>query len=266
MILSFRLVLIPLLGCFMVSCAVKETTQPAAEPVAKSLSKIAAKPAFIPRTAPRAGYEDKEVRLWRPCSINAAQSLGKSDKNLDLLESAACYASLFESKTIDDSKYAEAGQKVIKTYLEKNPKSGIGHYLYAYLIGKHAQLSPLNGLDLISVLEQEALLALSLSPEIDSAGPARMLGELYLKAPSPPISLGSIAKSLQYYEEAVKTAPDFYLNHLGYGAALLEDDEKSEACAQYDTALKSKSFNQESLKDEICHKLINACEEAPVAK
>ena len=249
MIIFFRLVLITLLGCLMGSCAVKETTQPTAESMAKTRT----------GTAPRVVAEDREVFLWQPCSLNSAESLGKSNKDKDLLESAACYASLFESKTIDDSKYAEAGQKVIKTYLEKNPKSGIGHYLYAYLVGKQAQFSPLNGLDLVHVLEQEALLALSLSPEVDSAGPDRMLGELYLKAPSAPFSLGSIDKSLKYFEEAVKIAPDFYLNHLGYGAALLEDDERSKACAQYDTALKCKSFNKESLKDDFYQKLIGAC-------
>ena len=243
MIVSFRLVLLALLGCFIGSCAMKQTTQSGAKP----------------STAPRAVYADQEIRLWQPCSINDAESLGKSNKDKDLLESAACYASLFESKTVDDSKYAEAGQKAITTYLEKHPKSGVGHYLYAYLIGKQAQFSPLNGLDLVPVLEQEALLALSLSPEVDSAGPDRMLGELYFKAPSAPFSLGSIEKSLKYFEEAVKIAPDFYLNHLGYGAALLEDDEKPKACTQYDTALKSKSFNKESLKDDFYHRLISVC-------
>ena len=243
---SFRLVLLTLLGCCISSCAVKQTTQPGAKP----------------STAPRAVYADKKIRLWQPCSINDAESLAKSKKEKDLLESAACYASLFESKTIDDSKYAEAGQKAIRTYLEKNPKSGVGHYLYAYLVGKQAQLSPLNGLDLVHVLEQEALLALSLSPEVDSAGPDRMLGELYCQAPSAPFSLGSIEKSLKYFEEAVKIAPDYYLNHLGYGAALLEDDERSKACAQYDTALKSKSFKKESLKDDFYQKLIAACKQA----
>jgi tetratricopeptide (TPR) repeat protein len=262
----FRLVLLALVVCLASSCAVKETTGPAAEPVVKAIPKTAAEPALTSATAPRAVDEEKEVRLWQPCSLRDAESLAKSSEDTDLLQSAACYAALFENKTIDDSRHAEAGRKVIVTYLEKNPGSGIGHYLHAYLVGKQAQFSPLNGLDLVPVLEQEALLALRLSPEVDSAGPDRMLGELYLQAPSAPVSLGSITKSLKFFAEAVKIAPDFYLNHLGYGAALLEDDEKSEACVQYTTALKSKNFNKESLKEDFYHKLVSACEEAPVAK
>ncbi|WP_031482151.1 hypothetical protein [Maridesulfovibrio frigidus] len=239
--LSFRLILIVFFGLFLSSCAAQTT-------------------------APMPVYKDKEVSLWKSCTIKDAESLGASAKDADLLESISCYASLFESGTVDKTKYAEAGQKVAKAYLTKNPKSGVGHYLYAYLVGKHAELSPLSGLDLVPVLEQEALLAVKLSPEVDFAGPDRMLGELYLDAPGAPLSVGSLSKSLKHFEAAVKVAPDFYLNHLGYGAALLEDDDKKNACIQFSTALKSKSFNNKSLENDTYKKLIGACQKAPAPK
>ncbi len=278
MILSLRIVMIAVLSCFLCSCAVKGAAKPISEPTDKVAPETVAKSGSKKRPAkssvsssnsavtPRTIYEDKDVHLWKPCSIGEAEKLGASTKDSNLLECAACYASLFESKSIDETKYAEAGQKAIKAYLDKNSKSGVGHYLYAYLVGKHAQLSPLSGLDLVPVLEQEALLSEKLSPEVDFGGPDRMLGELYLEAPSPPFSVGDLGKSLDHFEKAVKIAPDFYLNHLGYGAALLEDGEKDKACVQYDTALSNKSFNKKSLKNDTYHKLVDACKRPSAAE
>lgn len=278
MILSLRLVMIAALACLLCSCAAKGSAKSISEPVkiiaSKTVTKSGSKksPAtssvsnYDSASTSRTVYEDKDVHLWKPCSIDEAEKLGVSSKDSDLLESAACYASLFESKSIDKTKYAEAGQKVIKAYLDKNSKSGVGHYLYAYLVGKHAQLSPLSGLDLVPVLEQEALLSEKLSPEVDFGGPARMLGELYLEAPSPPFSVGDLGKSLDYFKKAVKIAPGFYLNHLGYGAALLEDGEKDNACVQYGTALSNKSFNKKSLENDTYHKLVGACKKASAAE
>ncbi|SDL40177.1 hypothetical protein SAMN05660337_2924 [Maridesulfovibrio ferrireducens] len=245
MILSLRIVMIAVLGCFLCSCAAQTGTTAA---------------------VPTVEYKTKDVSLWKSCTLKQAESLAASSKDADNLESATCYAWLLESGTVTKTDDAIAGRKVIEAYLKKNPKSGVGHYLSAFLAGKEAQLSPLRGLDLVPVLEQEALLAEKLSPEVDFGGPDRMLGELYLEAPSPPLSVGNLSKSLVHFEKAVKISPDFYLNHLGYGAALLEDGEKAKACVQFSQALKSKSFDKKSLKINTYEKLVGACQKAPAAK
>ncbi len=202
---------------------------------------------------------DNDVVLWKPCSRAQSDILSAGTGEADILKSAACSAWLLESGTVKSADYAKDSQVRLRKYLQKNQDSGLGHYLLAYLVAKEAQLSPVRGLDLVPVMEQEALLASKLSPEVDFGGPDRMLGELYLQAPSPPISVGDMDKSLEHYEKAVKVAPDFAMNRLGLATALLEDDEPEEACVQYEKALASKNFHEKLLKVDAAEKLVKAC-------
>ncbi|WP_415716409.1 hypothetical protein [Maridesulfovibrio sp.] len=208
---------------------------------------------------PLSEYDAGGVIFWKPCTRAQAEALSGSANGKDILQGAACSSWLLESGTVSSADYAKSSQIGLKKFLEKNPQSGPGHYLLAYLIAKEAQLAPLKGLDLVPLMEQEALTASKLTPEIDHGGPDRFLGELYLQAPSSPISIGSMDKSLEHYERAVEVAPDFALNHLGLASALLEDDEVKEACVHYEKALKAKSFSEQLLKVDFFKKLTKAC-------
>ena len=205
-------------------------------------------------------YEADGVVLWKPCSQAQAEVLSNSLKDKNILQGAACSAWLLESGAVKSADYAKLSQAKLEKYLAKNTQSGLGHYLLAYLIAKEAQLAPMKGLDLVSRMEQEAIAASKLSPEVDHGGPDRFLGELYLKAPSAPISIGDMDNALEYYEKAVNVAPDFAMNRLGLATALLEDDEVEEACVHYDKALQSKCFDAKLLKVDSCKKLVKACE------
>lgn len=203
--------------------------------------------------------EAEGVVLWRPCSRAQADILSSGTGNNDVLQSAACSAWLLRSGEVKSADFAKESQAPLRKYLQKNPGSGLGHYLLAYLVAKEAQLAPLRGLDLVPVMEQEALLAAKLAPQVDFGGPDRMLGDLYFQAPSPPVSLGDIDKALEHYEKAVAAAPDFAMNRLGLATVLLEDDEQEEACTQYEKALQSKKFHEKLLKAEAVGKLVKAC-------
>lgn len=205
-------------------------------------------------------YDAGGVVLWKPCSKAQAEVLSNSYMDKDILQGAACSAWLLESGAVDSAAYAKNSQEKLNNFLSKKPQSGLGHYLLAYLIAKEAQLAPMKGLDLVPMMEQEAIAASKLSPQVDHAGPDRFLGELYLKAPSPPISIGDMDHALEHYEKAVELAPDFAMNRLGLATALLEDDEVEDACAQYETALQSKFFDKKILKVDSCKKLFKACE------
>ncbi|WP_415713491.1 tetratricopeptide repeat protein [Maridesulfovibrio sp.] len=200
------------------------------------------------------------VVLWKPCSQAQAEVLSNSAKGNDILQGAACSAWLLESGTVKTADYAKSSQIKLKGFLDKNSQSGLGHYLLAYLIAKEAQFAPMKGLDLVPRMEQEALVASRLSPDVDHGGPDRFLGQLYLKAPSAPISIGDMDNALKYYEKAVKIAPDFAVNRLGLATALLEDDEVEEACVHYKKALTSKYFSKKLLNVDSCAKLVKACE------
>ncbi|WP_419778909.1 tetratricopeptide repeat protein [Maridesulfovibrio sp.] len=204
-------------------------------------------------------YDADGVILWKSCSPAQAEVLSGSVKDKDILQGAACSSWLLESGVVCSADYAKSSQVRLKKFLDKNPQSGLGHYLLAYLIAKEAQLAPMKGIDLVPLMEQEALKASRFSPELDRGGPDRFLGELYLKAPSAPISIGDMDKSLEHYEKAVEVASDFALNRLGLASALLEDDETEEACVQYGKAQSADGFSDKLLKVDFYKKLAKAC-------
>jgi Tfp pilus assembly protein PilF len=59
-----------------------------------------------------------------------------------------------------------------------------------------------------------------------------MLGELYLRAPAFPVSLGDTALAVDYFRRAVEIAPEQPDNRLGLIEALLAEDLAAEACRQ----------------------------------
>jgi predicted Zn-dependent protease len=71
------------------------------------------------------------------------------------------------------------------------------------------------------VIEQEAARAAALAPDLDCAGPDRMLGELYRQAPGRPWSIGDPAKAVVHFRRAAALAPDSVANRLGLAQALL---------------------------------------------
>ena len=105
------------------------------------------------------------------------------------------------------------------------PEDATAHYLTAYLAGLEAENDPARGLELVPVIEREALTAAHLNPNMDNGGPDRMLGELYLRGPSFPMSVGDLEKAVTHFRKAVKLAPNFLPNRLGLAEALTENEE-----------------------------------------
>lgn len=204
---------------------------------------------------------DANFTLWQDCTLAQAQQweAGAVSDAMDAMRAASCYAVLYvkakaeekdDSESIDiefddpaggpsPSALARSGRAAAKaaaaTYLE----SGLAHYLYAYLTGLAAESNPFQGLDLVPVMEQEALLAAELDPMVDEAGSDRLLSQLYLQAPGPPMSVGDLGKSLEHGRKAVELAPGFAENRLTLAQALLADEEGAGACAELRQGLAS---------------------------
>ena len=129
------------------------------------------------------------------------------------------------------AKDAARGRTLAELAVKGKPDDGVAHYLLAYLVGLCAEANPWNGLDLVPVIEQEALQASRLDPAVDFGGPDRALGQLYLRAPGPPLSLGDSEKALKHFRRAVELAPGHAENRLGLAQALLAEEEPREACS-----------------------------------
>lgn len=108
---------------------------------------------------------------------------------------------------------------------EDGADDGALHYYLAANLGlvvrEHIALAMNN----LKRLEREMQQALRLNPDIDHGGPLRLLGALYLKAPSWPTGIGDVDKSLSLLARAVELHPEHPLNHLFYAQALWHEDE-----------------------------------------
>ncbi len=174
--------------------------------------------------------------LYKPCTRDEAEAL--SLKALEIpsagLEAASCYAFLVRQEKNSAQKLADAreGRRLAEAAAQAFPENGRAHYLTACLAGLEAQNDSARGLELVPVIERDALTAAQLNPTIDNGGPDRMLGELYLRAPAFPISVGDVEKSILHYRKAVSLAPNFLQNRLGLVEALLENEDAFEACLE----------------------------------
>ena len=175
-------------------------------------------------------------RICAPCTRDQAQRWAAAARRdgASALEAANCYAFLVKQGKDKELRLADAekGRKLAETAVTMLPRSGLAHYLYAYLTGLEAENDSLRGLELVPVIEREALLAAKLNPEVDGAGPDRMLGELYLRAPAFPVSIGDSARAVDHYRRAVAQESRFFENRLGLAEALLAEKEIREACLE----------------------------------
>lgn len=183
-----------------------------------------------------AAIKEPDLSICAPCSRNEAEKWA-ADAKADVwsaLKAANCYAFLVKTGTDKTLRLTDAriGRQLAESAVQRQPGSGLAHYLYAFLTGLEAENDPLHGLELVPVIEREARLAAELSPFIDHAGPDRMLGELYLRAPGMPISIGDLEKAVVRYRRALTLAPGFAENRLGLVETLLKAGDVREACMQ----------------------------------
>ncbi len=188
-------------------------------------------------------YPDDEVVLWAPCSqadIEELTSMAEQD-GLKAIKAASCYAFLIvrnpKSSKSESLSNVEAGRRYAELALRAYPESGLAHYLLAHMTAYEAERNPTRGLQLVPIIEREALLAAELNPWVDHGGPDRMLGELYLRAPGFPLSVGDTTKSAVHFRRALTYDPGFPENRLGLVEALMNQGLNGEACEELSTVI-----------------------------
>lgn len=180
--------------------------------------------------------------LWQPCTPAQAERWlsAAAEDDRQALQAASCCAYLLqqsEDKAVQ-SEYARQGYKLAESVLHRAPQSGLVNYLAACLEGLKAERSdPLDALQAVPEIERKALTAARLAPRLDDGGPDRLLGELYLRAPEPPVSIGDSSKAVSHFRKAVQHAPRRLENRLGLAAALLAEGELGEACDELNAVL-----------------------------
>jgi hypothetical protein len=119
--------------------------------------------------------------------------------------------------------FADRGVKYAKQAIAANPQRVEGQYYLGLTQGLLATTKTLGGRELVPEVVKAAKAAAAIDEKFDHAGPLRLLGSVYSKAPPWPASVGDTDEGVKYLNKAVTIAGDFPQNHLLFGDALVAD-------------------------------------------
>lgn len=127
-------------------------------------------------------------------------------------------------------RYYEKGKSYSERLCHQEPNRVEGHYWLGLNTAGMAEVGGARrALGLIPAIIHELQTAIAIDETYDRAGPHRILGRIYCKAPCWPLSEGDIGKSLHHLDLAVKLAPENSTNHLYRAETLVQMGRSEEA-------------------------------------
>ena len=194
-------------------------------------------------------FDDVTDTFTLHCSLDLLRNSESGSVHLSSAGSQICFllADRTEEDQVKRERFASEGVRWAERALEENDqKDGDVHYYLAVNLGiavkEHPAVAFKNLDRIVSNLEK----AVELSPDVNNAGPYRVLGMLYLMAPPWPQGIGDGDKSLELLQEAVRRYPEYPKNRIFYAQALWElegEDRQQEVIEQLEEALRL--MNQE---------------------
>lgn len=137
--------------------------------------------------------------------------------------------------------FSGRGAEYARAAIELEPKRVEGYYYSGTNVGLSATTKIVGAkFDVPRVRDAEKK-AMQLDASFDRGGPPRVLGSLYAKAPPWPASIGDPDKGVEFLQQALKLGPDYPLNNLLYGDALVAAEKFDEARMQYGVVLAAQS-------------------------
>jgi tetratricopeptide (TPR) repeat protein len=130
---------------------------------------------------------------------------------------------------------AELAKKCMDLEIQKEDPAE-AHFYLALCMGARALARNMEGLKLIPRMLEQAETAVEKDPLVAHAGPHRLLGGIYLRAPAWPLSVGDLDEAIDHLQKAIELGPTWPENHLMLAEALVEDDRKDEARAAFEKA------------------------------
>lgn len=143
---------------------------------------------------------------------------------------------LYDDKT-KRQHFSGRGIEYAKTAIELDPKRVEGHYYSGNNLGLSASAKLVGAKFMVPSVRDAWKKAMNIDACYDHGGPPRNLGELYAKAPPWPASIGDPDKGVEMVLQALKCAPDWPLNHLFLGDALVGAEKYDEAKKEYQQVL-----------------------------
>lgn len=121
-----------------------------------------------------------------------------------------------------------------ETCQQRQPDTPLCNYWQAVARGVDGREHPTTG-----ILDVKRIITLlkradEQAPQLDDAGPARVIALAFLRAPGWPVGPGSPDEGLEWAQKAIERAPAQPLNQLVYAEALAATGEREEARAAYE--------------------------------
>jgi tetratricopeptide (TPR) repeat protein len=192
-----------------------------------------------------AAYAEEELKKQTPESaMNALVAVDKGlaidPRSYDLNFRGAQAAAWLTEEFTEKHRRADVAKKGIDYATHAVEVDGgrvEGHYYLGINIGQEATTKTVGGYPLVPKVIKQAEAAVKIDERYDHAGPLRLLGSVYAKAPPWPASVGDVDEGLKYLSRAVQLAGDDPQNHLLYADALLSDGQLDKAENEYKKVL-----------------------------
>lgn len=191
-----------------------------------SLDEIKGCSAWDAGTVTRLGrtYDRTTPRRTLECSLSIVRQESVRTISRSTLGSRLCFL-LADSETDSDRRRLLAAEGVrwaeiaihLGAWLD-----GEVHYYFAVNLGLAVQDTVVIAIKNLPRLEEELKAAVQHAPEVDGGGPERVLGMLYLQAPSWPKGIGDGDKAVQILAKVAWQYPEHPLNHIFLAQALWE--------------------------------------------
>ncbi len=117
-----------------------------------------------------------------------------------------------------------------------------GQYWYAIAVGLLADADRGYGLSAVGEMELALKRAMEIDERYDFGGPLRTLGILHLRAPAPPVSIGSPRRGLKLLQRATELFPDYPENYLYLAEALRDNGRADEARVAIENVLNAPAW------------------------
>jgi hypothetical protein len=170
-------------------------------------------------------FDDRTDTATLQCALNFLRNA--KEARIDACAAGAKICFLLADRTEGDKArregFASEGVRWAERALAQGgeERGDVNYYLAVNLgitVEKHP-VAAIKNLDrLVASLEK----VMALTPDVSSAGPYRVLGMVYLKAPPWPRGIGDGDKALELLREAVRRSPEYPPNRIFYARALWE--------------------------------------------
>lgn len=120
----------------------------------------------------------------------------------------------YSSDNVERERHARSGLVYANTALKLQPEGAEALFYHGVLAGFLGDLDNDYGLDAVSKIEADMKALIERDQDVAHGGPWRVFGVLQIRAPGPPVSIGSLRNGKKNLEKALEKAPEWPENHL----------------------------------------------------